>query len=150
MSGPAPPSASIELDPGLVEETVLQEVAGTRVEFRFRHGRDRLYAVEDPEERGREVRRLADMEVLERADLRAGAVVGGDADVGCREPGEREAARADLAPGLAVVERVAAAHLAVGVDVDGRKEVLGIWVETTEGAKQALRALIESIQVHYG
>lgn len=28
-----------------------------------------------------------------------------------------------------------AAHLAVGVDVDGRKEVLGIWVEHTEGAK---------------
>jgi putative transposase len=28
-----------------------------------------------------------------------------------------------------------AAHLAVGVDLDGRKEVLGIWVETTEGAK---------------
>ena len=26
-----------------------------------------------------------------------------------------------------------AAHLAVGVDVEGRKEVLGIWVETTEG-----------------
>ncbi len=28
-----------------------------------------------------------------------------------------------------------AAHLAVGVRVDGHKEVLGIWVETTEGAK---------------
>ena len=28
-----------------------------------------------------------------------------------------------------------AAHLAVGVDTEGRREVLGIWVETTEGAK---------------
>jgi putative transposase len=28
-----------------------------------------------------------------------------------------------------------AAHLAVGVDVDGIKHVLGIWVQTTEGAK---------------
>src|SRR3954469_16264921 len=28
-----------------------------------------------------------------------------------------------------------AAHLAVGVDVDGVKHVLGIWVQTTEGAK---------------
>jgi len=35
-----------------------------------------------------------------------------------------------------------AAHLAVGVDVDG-KEVLGIWVETTEGAKFWLRVLNE-------
>jgi hypothetical protein len=26
-----------------------------------------------------------------------------------------------------------AAHLAVGVDAEGRKEVLGIWVETTKG-----------------
>jgi len=26
-----------------------------------------------------------------------------------------------------------AAHLAVGVDLDGKKEVLGIWVEHTEG-----------------
>lgn len=34
-----------------------------------------------------------------------------------------------------------AAHLAVGVDVDGRKEVLGIWVETTEGAKFWLRVM---------
>jgi putative transposase len=36
-----------------------------------------------------------------------------------------------------------AAHLAVGVDVDGRKEVLGIWVETTEGAKFWMRVLNE-------
>lgn len=36
-----------------------------------------------------------------------------------------------------------AAHLAVGVDVEGRKEVLGIWVETTEGAKFWLRVLNE-------
>src|SRR5215210_321405 len=28
-----------------------------------------------------------------------------------------------------------AAHLAVGVDMDGVKHVLGIWVQTTEGAK---------------
>jgi putative transposase len=36
-----------------------------------------------------------------------------------------------------------AAHLAVGVDVEGRKEVLGIWVETTEGAKFWLRVMNE-------
>ena len=36
-----------------------------------------------------------------------------------------------------------AAHLAVGVDVEGKKEVLGIWVETTEGAKFWLRVLNE-------
>lgn len=36
-----------------------------------------------------------------------------------------------------------AAHLAVGVDVDGRKEILGIWIETTEGAKFWLRVLNE-------
>ena len=36
-----------------------------------------------------------------------------------------------------------AAHLAVGVDVEGRKEVLGIWIETTEGAKFWLRVLNE-------
>ena len=34
-----------------------------------------------------------------------------------------------------------AAHLAVGVDVEGRKEVLGIWLETTEGAKFWLRVM---------
>jgi putative transposase len=34
-----------------------------------------------------------------------------------------------------------AAHLAVGIDVDGRKEVLGIWVEATEGAKFWLRVM---------
>jgi putative transposase len=28
-----------------------------------------------------------------------------------------------------------AAHLAVGVDLDGVKHVLGIWVQATEGAK---------------
>jgi putative transposase len=36
-----------------------------------------------------------------------------------------------------------AAHLAVGVDVEGRKEVLGIWLETTEGAKFWLRVMNE-------
>jgi putative transposase len=36
-----------------------------------------------------------------------------------------------------------AAHLAVGVDADGRKEVLGIWIETTEGAKFWLRVMNE-------
>jgi putative transposase len=34
-----------------------------------------------------------------------------------------------------------AAHLAVGVDMDGKKEVLGIWVEHTEGAKFWLRVM---------
>ncbi len=28
-----------------------------------------------------------------------------------------------------------AAHIAVGVDMDGVKHVLGIWIQTTEGAK---------------
>jgi len=41
------------------------------------------------------------------------------------------------------VVRNRAAHLAVGIDVDGRKEVLGIWVEATEGAKFWLRVLNE-------
>lgn len=36
-----------------------------------------------------------------------------------------------------------AAHLAVGVNTEGKKEVLGIWVETTEGAKFWLRVLNE-------
>jgi putative transposase len=39
------------------------------------------------------------------------------------------------------VVRNKAAHLAVGIDVDGRKEVLGIWVETVEGAKFWLRVM---------
>jgi putative transposase len=34
-----------------------------------------------------------------------------------------------------------AAHLAVGVGVDGKKEVIGIWVEHTEGAKFWLRVM---------
>jgi putative transposase len=34
-----------------------------------------------------------------------------------------------------------ASHLAVGVDTDGKKEVLGIWVEHTEGAKFWLRVM---------
>jgi putative transposase len=34
-----------------------------------------------------------------------------------------------------------AAHLAVGVDLDGKKEVLGIWVEHTEGARFWLRIM---------
>lgn len=41
------------------------------------------------------------------------------------------------------VVRNKAAHLAVGVDSEGRKEVLGIWIETTEGAKFWLRVLNE-------
>lgn len=36
-----------------------------------------------------------------------------------------------------------AAHLAVGVTVEGQKEVLGIWVETSEGAKFWLRVMNE-------
>jgi len=36
-----------------------------------------------------------------------------------------------------------AAHIAIGVDVDGRKHVLGIWVETAEGAKFWLRVITE-------
>jgi putative transposase len=36
-----------------------------------------------------------------------------------------------------------AAHLAVGSDAHGKKEVLGIWVETTEGAKFSLRVMDE-------
>ena len=39
------------------------------------------------------------------------------------------------------VVRNKAAHLAVGIDIDGRKEVLGIWVEATEGAKFWLRVM---------
>jgi hypothetical protein len=35
----------------------------------------------------------------------------------------------------AALVRNKAAHLAVGVDVDGIKHVLGIWVQTSEGAK---------------
>jgi putative transposase len=34
-----------------------------------------------------------------------------------------------------------AAHLAVGLDLDGKKEVLGTWVEHTEGAKFWLRVM---------
>jgi putative transposase len=41
------------------------------------------------------------------------------------------------------VVRNKAAHLAVGIDVDGRKEVLGIWLEVTEGAKFWLRVMNE-------
>jgi putative transposase len=41
------------------------------------------------------------------------------------------------------VVRNKAAHLAVGVDLEGRKEILGIWIETTEGAKFWLRVLNE-------
>jgi len=36
-----------------------------------------------------------------------------------------------------------AAHLAVAVDADGRKHVLGIWIETAEGAKFWLKVLTE-------
>jgi putative transposase len=41
------------------------------------------------------------------------------------------------------VVRNKAAHLALGVDADGRKEVLGIWIETNEGAKFWLRVCNE-------
>jgi len=41
------------------------------------------------------------------------------------------------------VVRNKAAHLAVGIDVAGRKEVLGIWLEATEGAKFWLRVMNE-------
>ena len=36
-----------------------------------------------------------------------------------------------------------AAHLVVGVDLDGVKHVLGIWVQTAEGAKFWLQVLTE-------
>jgi putative transposase len=36
-----------------------------------------------------------------------------------------------------------AAHLAVGIDSEGRKQVLGIWIETTEGARFWLRVMNE-------
>jgi putative transposase len=36
-----------------------------------------------------------------------------------------------------------AAHLAVGVNTDGKKEVLGIWVEATEGARFWTRVMGE-------
>ncbi|MGH3966296.1 MAG: IS256 family transposase, partial [Pseudonocardiaceae bacterium] len=36
-----------------------------------------------------------------------------------------------------------AAHLAVGIDVEGRKHVLGIWLETNEGAKFWLKVCNE-------
>jgi putative transposase len=36
-----------------------------------------------------------------------------------------------------------AAHMAIGVDVEGRKHVLGIWLETAEGAKFWLRVITE-------
>lgn len=36
-----------------------------------------------------------------------------------------------------------AAHIAIGVDVEGRKHVLGIWLETAEGAKFWLRVITE-------
>jgi putative transposase len=35
------------------------------------------------------------------------------------------------------------AYLALGVDIDGRKEVLGLWLEATEGAKFWLRVVSE-------
>lgn len=41
------------------------------------------------------------------------------------------------------IVRNKAAHLAVGVDVEGRKHVLGIWLETNEGAKFWLRVMNE-------
>ena len=41
------------------------------------------------------------------------------------------------------VVRNKAANLAVGIDIAGRKEVLGIWVEAPEGAKFWLRVMID-------
>jgi putative transposase len=41
------------------------------------------------------------------------------------------------------VVRNKSAHLALGIDVDGRKQVLGIWIETNEGAKFWLKILNE-------
>jgi membrane-bound inhibitor of C-type lysozyme len=37
----------------------------------------------------------------------------------------------------AITYAIEAAHIAVGVDVDGIKQVLGIWVQTSEGARYA-------------
>lgn len=39
--------------------------------------------------------------------------------------------------------RIKACHLAVGVDLEGRKRVLGMWVEATEGARFWLNVLTE-------
>jgi putative transposase len=39
------------------------------------------------------------------------------------------------------VVRNKAAHIALGVTMEGRREVLGIWIETTEGAKFWLRVM---------
>jgi putative transposase len=39
--------------------------------------------------------------------------------------------------------RIKACHLAVGVDVEGRKRVLGMWIEQTEGARFWLGVLTE-------
>jgi putative transposase len=39
--------------------------------------------------------------------------------------------------------RNTAVHIAIGVDVDGRKHVLGFWVDTAEGAKFWLRVITE-------
>ena len=39
--------------------------------------------------------------------------------------------------------RIKACHLAVGVDVEGRKRVLGLWIEQTEGARFWLGVLTE-------
>ncbi len=35
--------------------------------------------------------------------------------------------------------RIKACHLAVGVDVDGVKRVLGMWIEANEGARSGCR-----------
>jgi putative transposase len=39
--------------------------------------------------------------------------------------------------------RIKACHLAVGVDLEGRKRVLGMWIEATEGARFWLQVLTE-------
>jgi len=39
--------------------------------------------------------------------------------------------------------RTKAVYLALGVQADGAKDILGIWIETTEGAKFWLRVMNE-------
>jgi putative transposase len=52
-----------------------------------------------------------------------------------------DAIRVRVRDGAAV--RIKACHLAVGVDLDGRKTVLGMWIEQTEGARFWLGVLTE-------
>jgi transposase-like protein len=48
-----------------------------------------------------------------------------------------------VGPDLAVVFLDALVILALGVRIDGRKEVLGLWLESTEGAKLWLEVITE-------